>query len=226
MSQTLAVNSGLRNYMLSVYNHMSMGVLVTALISYFLSVTPDVMAVFTSGLMFWVVLLAPLGIVLAMSLGFQKFSTGALMLMFYALAALFGCSLSTIFLVYTTHSIFVTLFVTVAAFAGLSAYGYTTTRDLTGMGAFLTMGLFGLLAALVVNLFLGSNTFDFVISIAGVLIFSGLIMFDTQKLKELYTDNVDETNAKLAIMGALTLYLDFINLFLFLLRFLGVKTKD
>jgi len=170
----------------------------------------------------WVVMLAPLALVFYMSFRINSMSVSAAQTTFWVYAGLMGLSLSSIFLIYTGQSIVQTFFVTAASFGGLSLYGYTTKRDLSGMGSFLIMGLFGLIIASIVNIFLGSSALDFAISVIGVLIFAGLTAWDTQKIKEMYFEaDGAEVAGRKAIMGALTLYLDFINLFLFLLRFLG-----
>jgi hypothetical protein len=172
----------------------------------------------------WIVMLAPLGIVLWMSFGINRISTGTAQILYWVYAVLMGASLSTIFLVYTNASIALTFFATAAAFASLSLYGYTTKRDLSGMGTFLIMGLVGIIVASIVNLFWMNDTFSLAIAAIGVLVFAGLTAYDTQKIKSMYfavagTDFI----GKAAVMGALTLYLDFINMFLFLLRFLGSR---
>jgi FtsH-binding integral membrane protein len=167
-------------------------------------------------------MLAPLGIVLWMSFGINRISTGTAQVMFWAFAIIMGMSLSTIFLVYTNASIALTFFATAAAFASLSLYGYTTKRDLSAFGTFLIMGVVGLIVASVVNMFWMNDTFSLVIAALGVLIFAGLTAYDTQKIKSMYFAVAGTDFAgKAVIMGALTLYLDFINMFLFLLRFLG-----
>lgn len=236
-----AVDEGLRAYMLKVYNLMAVAMVITgvaALGVFSLSTTSDPAAavatlgngtmltqlgvtLFTSPLK-WVVMLAPLAMVFFLSYRVDRMSVSAAQTTFWAFAAIMGVSLSTIFLVFTSQSITQTFFVTAASFGALSLYGYTTKRDLTAMGSFLIMGLFGLIIAMVVNLFLASSALQFAISAIGVLIFSGLTAYDTQKIKESYYEGNDEaTTGRGAIMGALTLYLDFINLFTFLLQFLG-----
>ena len=167
-------------------------------------------------------MLAPLGMVFFLSARIQSMSVSGAQTAFWVFAGLMGLSLSSIFLVYTAQSITQTFFITAAAFGALSLWGYTTKRDLTGMGSFLVMGVFGLIIAMVVNIFLQSSALQFAISAIGVLIFSGLTAYDTQKIKEMYFEGDDVLVAgRKAIMGALTLYLDFINLFTFLLQFLG-----
>ncbi|MBL4725609.1 MAG: Bax inhibitor-1/YccA family protein [Rhizobiaceae bacterium] len=223
-------DAGLRAYMLRVYNYMALALAVTgiaALVTFNMAVSGGQLTEFGT-LMFasplkWVVMLAPLGLVFFLSAKINTMSVSAAQTTFWVFATLIGVSLSTIFLVYTATSIVQTFFVTAAAFASLSLYGYTTKRSLSGMGSFLMMGLFGLIIASVVNIFMQSSAMQFAISAIGVLIFAGLTAYDTQKIKEMY-DHVshDETMmGRAAIMGALKLYLDFINLFMFLLHFLG-----
>jgi len=170
----------------------------------------------------WLVMLAPLGFVMALSFGVNRMQTTTAQILFWAFAVTNGLSLSVIFRVYTGASIAETFFATAGAFAGLSLVGYTTKRDLSGMGSFLIMGLFGLIIASVINMFMHSSTMSLVISFIGVLIFAGLTAYDTQKIKSIYFQvQGSDFVGKSAVMGALTLYLDFINMFLFLLRFMG-----
>ena len=219
---------GLRRHMLTVYNYMMSGVLLTGLVAIGMAYTGAVNALVSpmgglSGLG-WVVALAPLAFVFLLGFKYQSMSEGAVQGLFWAFAAIMGASMSTIFLVYTATSIATTFFATAAAFAGLSLYGYTTKRDLSKLGTFLVMGLVGILVAMLLNMFMQSGTLSLVSSILGVLIFAGLTAADTQRIKETY-DYVAGTDmaGKAAIMGALTLYLDFINLFQFLLSFLGQR---
>ncbi|MAV61976.1 MAG: hypothetical protein CMI80_00635 [Candidatus Pelagibacter sp.] len=234
---TVVMDEGLRAYMLKVYNYMASGILLTgliALIAFKLSVVTDANgsivslteignAIYLSGLK-WIVMLAPLGIVIYMSFGINKMSASKAQGTFWIFAALMGLSLSSIFLVYTGMSITRVFFITSGTFGAMSIYGYTTKRDLTKLGSFLMMGLIGIIIASIVNLFLKSTMMHFVISILGVLIFVGLTAYDTQKIKNMYqsTDS-GELIGKKAIMGALTLYLDFINLFIMLLRLFGQR---
>jgi FtsH-binding integral membrane protein len=170
----------------------------------------------------WVIILAPLAFIFAMSLGANRFSKATLQMLFWGFCVIMGLSLSSIFLVFTASSIASTFFATAGAFAGLSLYGYTTKKNLSGMGSFMVMGLIGLLIAMVVNIFMQSSTLALVISVLGVLIFAGLTAWDTQRLKqEYYMLRGTEFAGKAVILGALTLYLDFINMFQFLLSFLG-----
>ncbi|MGI9400278.1 MAG: Bax inhibitor-1/YccA family protein [Rhizobiaceae bacterium] len=235
-------DEGLRAYMLRVYNYMGLALALTGIAAmgfYSIATTGDASlgvaqvkegvyltqigaVVWTSALK-WVVMLAPLALVFFLSFRINSMSVGAAQITFWVYSALVGVSLSTIFLVYTTTSIAQTFFVTAAAFGALSLYGYTTKRDMSAMGSFLIMGVFGLILAMLVNLFLQSSALQFAISAIGVLVFAGLTAYDTQKIKNMY-DVVahDETMmGRTAIMGALSLYLDFINMFMFLLQFLG-----
>ncbi|MEN8838246.1 MAG: Bax inhibitor-1/YccA family protein [Celeribacter marinus] len=236
------IDAGLRAHMNKVYGTMSVGLLITALAAWALSnlavsATPTEymmgegkyltslgVAIYASPLK-WVVMFAPLAMVFAFGAAVNRLSASGAQTFFYAYAAIMGVSLSSIFLVFTGMSITQTFLVTAISFAGLSLYGYTTKKDLSAMGAFLMMGLIGLIVASVVNIFLGSSALHFAISVIGVLIFAGLTAWDTQKIKTDYIAHAhamdSEWLAKSAIMGALNLYLDFINLFMFLLSFLG-----
>ncbi|MBN9506538.1 MAG: Bax inhibitor-1/YccA family protein [Altererythrobacter sp.] len=219
--RTAVFDEGLRRHMLSIYNYMASGVLLTGLVA-LLTASTGLALSFASGPLMWIVALSPLAIVFAMSFGVQRFSTSTLQAMFWGFAVLMGLSLSTIFLVYTGGSIAATFFATAGAFAGLSLYGYTTQRDLSGFGSFLIMGVIGLIIASVINLFLQSAALMWAVSFLGVLIFAGLTAYDTQRLKEQYAQlRGSEWAGKAVVMGALSLYLDFINMFLFMLRFMG-----
>jgi FtsH-binding integral membrane protein len=214
-------DAGLRSYMLSIYNYMTSGVLLTGVVA-LLTAQSGLAITFARGPLMWLVMLSPLAIVFAMSAGANKFSTTTLRAMFWGFAVLMGLSLSTIFLVYTGSSIAATFFATAGAFAGLSLFGYTTKKDLSAFGTFLIMGVVGLIIAIVVNMFLKSTGLDLAISFLGVLIFAGLTAWDTQRLKASYAQlHGTEFAGKMVVMGALSLYLDFINMFLFLLRFMG-----
>lgn len=228
-----AIDEGLRAHMIRVYNYMLMGLAVTgvfALGTYNLSfdtssgglqLTALGQALFGSPLI-WVIMLAPLGIVFFLSARIHKMSVGAAQMTFWVFAALMGMSLSTIFAVYATTSITQVFFITAATFGAMSLWGYTTQRDLTSMGSFLFMGLIGIIIAMIVNIFLESSALGFAISVIGVLVFTGLTAYDTQKIKEMYYVGDDGSVAgRKAIMGALSLYLDFILLFQMLLSLLG-----
>lgn len=221
----VAYDEGLRSYMLSVYNYMASGVLLTGLVAVAMLYTGAISALFTPtgpSVLGWVVMFAPLGLVMWLSFGINRLSETSAKAIFWAYATLMGMSLSTIFLAYTGASIASTFFASAAAFGGLSLYGYTTKKDLSGFGTFLIMGLVGIIVASLINLFVQSSGLQFAISVIGVLLFAGLTAYDTQKIKHMY-DYVGGTDfrGKSIVMGALTLYLDFINLFLFLLRFMG-----
>jgi FtsH-binding integral membrane protein len=214
---------GLRSHMLRVYNYMSSGVLLTGIVSLlFFNSGYAEKIMLGGGILPWIIILSPLAIVFAMSFGVNRMATSTLQMLFWAFATLMGLSMSTLFLVYTGTSIAQTFFATAAAFLGLSLYGYTTKRDLSGFGTFLIMGVVGLLVAMVINMFLQSGTMSLLISAIGVLLFAGLTAYDTQRIKSMYLQlQSSEFLGKAAIMGALSLYLDFINMFQFLLSFMG-----
>ena len=216
-----ARDAGLRSYMLSVYNYMASGVLLTGIVALGFAASGMAEQVLTTPLR-WLIILAPLGFVMAMSFGLHRMSTGTLQTLFWSFAVAMGLSMSSIFLVYTGVSIAQTFFAVSAGFAGLSLWGYTTKRDLSGMGTFLIMGVVGLLIAMIINLFLQSSAMHMAISAIGVLLFAGLTAYDTQRIKSMYA-HVAGTDmlGKTVIMGALSLYLDFINMFTFLLSFMG-----
>ena len=216
-----ARDAGLRSYMLSVYNYMASGVLLTGIVALLFANSGMAAQVMATPLR-WVIMLAPLAFVMVMSFGINRISTGTLQVLFWAFATAMGLSMSTIFLIYTGTSIAQTFFAVSAAFMGLSLYGYTTKKDLSGNGTFLIMGVVGLLVAMVINLFLQSPAMQMAISAIGVLLFAGLTAYDTQKIKSMYA-HVAGTDmmGKTVIMGALSLYLDFINMFTFLLSFMG-----
>jgi FtsH-binding integral membrane protein len=218
-----ARDAGLRSYMLKVYNYMASGVLLTGIVALIFANTAFGVGVMTSPLR-WLVIFSPLAIVLAMSFGQNRMSTGTMQGLFWAFATLMGMSMSTIFAVYTGTSIAQTFFAVAAAFMGLSLYGYTTKKDLSGFGTFLIMGVIGLLVAMLINLFLQSTAMHLAISAIGVLLFAGLTAYDTQKIKSMYAYVAGtDMMGKAVIMGALTLYLDFINMFSFLLSFMGSR---
>jgi len=215
------IDEGLRTYMLSVYNYMTVALAITGVVAYAGAVSGVYYALAQTPLI-WVVMLAPLGLVFFLSARINKMSASTAQLTFWAFATLLGLSLGYVFLRYTGESVVTTFFVTAAAFGSLSLYGYTTKRDLSGMGSFMVMGLFGIIIASIVNIFLGSSALHFAISVIGVLVFAGLTAWDTQSIKQMYQESDgSEVASKKAIMGALRLYLDFVNMFLFLLQFLG-----
>ena len=234
---SVVMDEGLRAYMLKVYNYMATGILLTgivALLTFKMSVVTNESgsivgltsmgnAIYMSGLK-WLVMLAPLGIVFYMSARINKMSASSAQTTFWAFASLMGLSLSSILLVYTGMSVTRVFFICSATFGAMSIYGYTTKRDLTKLGSFLMMGLIGIIIASIVNIFMKSSMMYFVISILGVLIFVGLTAYDTQKIKNMYAvSDTGELMGKKAVMGALTLYLDFINLFIMLLRLFGQR---
>jgi len=216
------IDVGLRQYMLKVYNYMTGGLVVTGLVAFFVANSPALLSAIFGTPLAWVVMLAPLGFVLLFSFRLQRMSTGTAQLLYWAFAALMGLSLSTIFIVFTHASIARVFFITAATFAGMSLYGYTTRRDLAGLGSFMFMGLIGIVIASLVNIFLASSALQFAVSVIGVIVFVGLTAWDTQQIKEMYVEGeTDEMGTKKAIFGALRLYLDFINLFIMLMQLLG-----
>ena len=232
-AETGVIDQGLRSYMLRVYNYMASGVAITGVVAYLtymfavvdsgagLQLTPFGNLIFASAFK-WVVIFAPLGMVFFLSARINSMSLSAAQISFWVFAALMGLSLGSIFLVYAHASIARVFFITAASFGALSLYGYTTQRDLSAWGSFLFMGLIGIIIAMLVNLFLASSALQFAISVIGVLIFAGLTAYDTQQIKEMYYVGDDGTVAgRKAVMGALRLYLDFINLFMMLLQLFG-----
>ena len=229
MSVSRAVNStttdaqSLREYMVGVYNNMGVGLLLSGVVSYVIGTTPALVDMFLGGPQAWLFILAPLAMVFAMSFMIDKMSVTTARFMFYAFAGVMGISLSSIFIVYQLGSVIQVFMITAIMFLSMSIYGYTTKRDLTSLGGFFLMGLFGLIAASIFNIFMQNSALDFAISIAGVVIFIGLTAYDTQKIKEIFYQTHGDDRAKAGIMGALSLYLDFVNLLLHLLKLVGVK---
>ena len=220
------VDEGLRSYMLSVYNYMGLGLAITGIVAYLVAATPALYEPIFGTPLKWVVMLAPLGFVFFLSAKIRTMSVGAAQLTFWLFAAAMGLSLASVFLVFTGDSIARVFFITAGTFGALSLYGYTTKRDLSAWGSFLMMGLIGIIIAMVVNLFLASSALQFAISVIGVLVFTGLTAYDTQRVKELYYEvDASDVVARKAIMGALTLYLDFINLFVMLLHLFGTSRE-
>ena len=233
----VAYDAGLRAHMIRVYNYMASAVALTGVLAYVtfqMAVVTDASGAISGftplgqflfgGMFMWVLMLAPLALVFFISFRIQSLDAGTARLLFFTYAALLGISLATIFIAYTIGSIARVFFISAAAFGALSLYGYTTKRNLSAIGSFLVMGLFGVILAMLVNLFLKSSALDFAISVVGVLVFAGLTAWDTQKIKEMYNANDDAQSAgRKAVMGALSLYLDFINLFLMLLRLFGSR---
>lgn len=218
----IQIDEGLRAYMLRVYNYMGSGLLLSGIIAYAVSNSPQVLQLVHFSPLKWVVMLAPLGMVIFLSARINKMSASTAQAMFWVFAGLMGVSLSYIFIAYTGASIVRVFLITAVTFGCVSLYGYTTKRDLSGFGTFLFMGLIGIVIASLVNIFLGSDMLQWVISVIGVLVFTGLTAYDTQQIKEMYLESDgDAVVSKKAIMGALRLYLDFINLFIMLLHLFG-----
>lgn len=228
-----AIDQGLRAYMLRVYNYMASGVAITGVVAYLiyamaveqtaggLALTAFGNFMFASAFK-WVVIFAPLAMVFFISARINAMSLSAAQIAFWVFAALMGASISSIFLIYAGESIARVFFITAASFGALSLWGYTTSKDLSGWGSFLFMGLIGIIIAMLVNLFIGSTALQFAISVIGVLVFAGLTAYDTQQIKEMYSVNDDgSASGRKAVMGALRLYLDFINLFMMLLSLFG-----
>jgi len=255
-AEAAAIDAGLRAYMLRIYNYMALGLAITGVAAfgiYLVSVTGDMAAaakvvrggtelparlagnlyltplgyaIFVSPLK-WVVILAPLALVFGLSFGIDRLRPAVAQLLFWIYAALIGLSLGSIFLVYTQTSVVRVFFITAASFGALSLWGYTTHRDLTGMGSFLIMGLYGIIITVIVNMFLASSALQWIVSAVGVMVFAGLTAWDTQRLKNEYIYGAmdGETAERNAIMGALSLYLNFVNLFAVLLQLLGEREE-
>ena len=226
-ARSAAIDEGLRGYMNRVYGLMGAAMLITGAVAFFIGSSPQLLATIFQTPLKWVVMFAPLLVVFAFSAGINRMSVGAAQGVFWLFSALMGASISFIFAVYTGVSIAQTFFATAIAFGGLSLYGYTTKRDLSALGGFLIMGLIGVIVASVINIFVASSALQFAISVIGVLIFAGLTAYDTQSIKNEYLGmsqagyDGSATMQKGAIMGALRLYLDFLNMFMFLLQFMG-----
>jgi FtsH-binding integral membrane protein len=219
------IDTGLRRYMLSIYNYMAAGLGLTGLVAYISVATGLYQQIATTPLI-WVAMLAPLGAVLFLSFRIDRLSFGTAQAIFWGYAALMGLSLAGILLLYTGTSVPRVFFITAGTFAAMSLYGYSTSRDLSRIGSFLFMGLIGIVLAGIVNIFIGSSALQFAISVIGVLVFTGLTAYDTQRIKEVYfTSGTGGDLGKTALMGALTLYLDFINLFIMLLQLTGGRRE-
>ncbi|RWB69612.1 MAG: Bax inhibitor-1/YccA family protein [Mesorhizobium sp.] len=217
-------DEGLRKHMLRVYNYMGLGLVVTGLVAFFVASTPALYVPIFSSPLKWVVMLAPLAFVMLFSFKMQTMSAASAQTMFWAFCAVMGLSLASVFLVFTSTSIARTFFIAATMFGATSLYGYTTRRDLTQFSSFLIMGLIGVVIASLVNLFLGSTALQFAISVIGIAVFVGLTAWDTQTIKEQYAENFDaESQQKLAVFGAFSLYLNFINIFQLLLNFTGER---
>jgi FtsH-binding integral membrane protein len=221
-----SIDAGLRAHMQRVYAYMGGGLVLTGLVAYAAAASGFYQAIAETGLI-WVVILAPLGFVLALSFGIQRMSAGTAAVLFWSYAAVMGLSLGSIFLVYTGTSIARVFFITAATFGLMSIYGYTTRSDLSGFGSFLLMGLIGIVIASLVNLFIGSSALQFAISVIGVIVFVGLTAYDTQRIKQMYLESDTlEISGKKAVLGSLALYLDFINLFMLLLQLFGQRRQS
>ena len=226
-----AIDEGLRSYMLRVYNYMTTGLALTGIVAYLVSSTPALLQLFYAQnslgqvqptILAYVAMFSPLAFVLVLSFGIQRMRASTAQLVFWLFAGVMGLSMSHIFLTFTGASIARVFFISAATFAAMSLYGYTTKRDLSGLGSFLMMGLVGVILASIVNMIIGSTVMQFAISVIGVLVFVGLTAYDTQKIKEMYNElDGSEVAGKKAIMGALRLYLDFINMLLLLLHLFG-----
>jgi len=217
------IDVGLRDYMLRIYNYMASGLALTGIVAYVFAQSGLYVAIARTPLI-WLVMLAPLGLVMWLSYGINRMQASTAQALFWVYAALMGVSLASVFLVFTGESVARVFFITAGTFGAMSLYGYTTQRDLSQWGSFLFMGLIGIIIASLVNIFLASSALQFAISVIGVIVFVGLTAYDTQQIKEMYFENDDaQTAGKKAIMGALRLYLDFINLFMMLLQLFGSR---
>ena len=220
------IDAGLRAYMQRVYGYMTGGLALTGIVAYAAAVSGFYRSIAETGLI-WVVMLAPLAFVLVLSFGIERMSAATAMALFWIYAAVMGLSLGGIFLVFTGTSIARVFFITAATYGAMSLYGYTTRTDLSGFGSFLLMGLIGIVIASIVNIFVGSSALQFAISIIGVIVFVGLTAYDTQRIKEMYLESdTSEIAGKKAVLGALALYLDFINLFMMLLQLFGQRREN
>ena len=217
-------DEGLRQHMLRVYNYMGLGLVVTGLVAYVVGTTPALYVPIFSTPLKWVVMLAPLAFVFFFTFRIQTMSTATAQITFWAFCAVMGLSLASVFLVFTGASIARTFFIAATMFGATSLYGYVTKRDLAQFGSFLIMGLIGVMIASVVNIFLGSSMLQFAVSVIGIVVFVGLTAWDTQNIKQQYSENVDqESQQKMAVFGALSLFLNFVNIFQLLLNFTGER---
>ena len=220
------IDAGLRAHMQRVYGYMAGGLVLTGIVAYAAAASGFYQTIADTGLI-WIVMLAPLGFVLALSFGIQRMSAETAMVLFWIYAAIMGLSLGSIFLVFTGTSIARVFFITAATYGAMSLYGYTTRSDLSGFGSFLFMGLIGIVIASLVNIFVGSSALQFAISIIGVIVFVSLTAYDTQRIKQIYLESdTAEIAGKKAVLGALSLYLDFINLFMMLLQLFGQRREN
>lgn len=222
-AQALGLDMGLRAYMLRVYNFMALGLTLTGFVSFFVSQSPEIMGVlYSNTIMAFIVLLIPFGMAMYLQFRIRKMEAATAQMLFWVFSGLMGLALAPVFLIYTGTSIARVFFITAGMFGGMSLYGYTTKNDLSAWGSFLFMGLIGIIIGGLVNMFLQSSGFQFVLSIIGVIVFTGLTAYDTQMIKELYVaEDSGEIAKKKAVIGALMLYLDFVNLFLMLLQLFG-----
>lgn len=221
-AEQVRVDQGLRSYMMQVYNYMLVGLSITGVAAFITASTPSLLYAIHGTPLRWVVMLAPIGFVLFFSARINSMAATTAKVLFWTFSLIMGLSLAYIFVAYTGESVARVFFITAGTFGAMSLYGYTTQRDLTAFGSFLIMGLIGILIASVVNIFLGSSVMEFAISVLGVLIFTGLTAYDTQRIKSMYLEGMhSDLQTKQAVMGALSLYLDFINLFIMLLRLFG-----
>ena len=217
------IDVGLRDYMLRIYNYMASGLALTGIVAYVFAQSGLYIAIARTPLI-WLVMLAPLGLVMWLSYGINRMQASTAQALFWVYAALMGVSLASVFLVFTGESVARVFFITAGTFGAMSLYGYTTQRDLSQWGSFLFMGLIGIIIASLVNIFLASSALQFAISVIGVVVFVGLTAYDTQQIKDMYFESDDaQTAGKKAVMGALRLYLDFINLFMMLMQLLGTR---
>ena len=221
-TSAVEIDEGLRACMLKVYNYMGLGLALTGAVAFFTATSPAMMQAIHGTALSWLVMLSPLAFILVLSFGIQKLRPATAQALFWAFAGVMGLSMSSIFIAYTGTSIARVFFITAALFGAMSLYGYTTKKSLASWGSFLFMGLLGVIIAMVVNIFLASSALHFAISVIGVLIFTGLTAYDTQSIKQQYYEGDGAVIAeKKAIMGALRLYLDFINLFIMLMHLMG-----
>ncbi|MDP3372551.1 MAG: Bax inhibitor-1/YccA family protein [Candidatus Paracaedibacteraceae bacterium] len=220
----LAIDEGLRTFMLRVYNYMALGLGLTGVVAYLLSTNQQLMSMIFGSPLGYVFMFAPFALVLFISFRLDKIQASTAQMLFWAYAGLMGISLSVIFMIYTGQSVARMFFVTASLFGSMSLYGYTTKKDLTSMGSFMMMGVWGIILASLVNMFFKSSAMQMLLSVLTVIVFTGLTAYDTQKIKEVYyeSDSADVASKK-AVMGALTLYIDFINIFLSLLRLFGER---
>ena len=221
-ASAVEIDEGLRAFMLKVYNYMGLGLALTGAVAFFTATSPAMMQAIHGTALSWLVMLSPLAFILVLSFGIQKLRPATAQALFWAFAGVMGLSMSSIFIAYTGTSIARVFFITAALFGAMSLYGYTTKKSLASWGSFLFMGLLGVIIAMVVNIFLASSALHFAISVIGVLIFTGLTAYDTQSIKQQYYEGDGAVIVeKKAIMGALRLYLDFINLFIMLMHLMG-----